>query len=580
MTHTVLTTMDLPEKGSMQAVKGDTLQLADGSQFIYHTELGWCYGNVIAKTDPLTGVIIKSGDKTIKTIIPFANRPRVMVVGNSLGRQSVPSLNPDLFTSYLASGAKAGTVALTLNTGGGAMFASGNKIAVQMATGEYHLTTVNGAPVGDVVTLAAPLPKYARSGIGYGGVIKYTSTLPNGLDQDMGIVSAANAVLGSPMQIIQGYGLGGARDIDILKVLERWLAAKRPDIVVFSGLFENVMSAVYAGMYADFVARTVAAARICIKHGATPVFQSIVPTGTAYLNSVTGANFYDAYANYVTNQLPIDVPGACGYTCHGWLNDPTRASTTQRIPIASYVDAAGIHPLQSKRFTCVTAVDAAGKSVVSQLAAILDALGYGDFVDTGLADQSIGANPYLTGTTGAKNDSAGGVTTAGPGVPTGDYVGSNGAGTVCTISRNVDGSLKLVGSFSSASASTNVVYRKGLLGPDITDVYGSDQSGALRGLVKFRVNAATNIAAIYPKISFNTTIDCIGTAGAIAGTAQDTALIGLPVTLETTDMMLPAAADRERIDIVIQPVAGGSASFDIDLIFVSALPGNPHAIVI
>lgn len=63
MTHTVLTTMDLPEKGSMQAIKDDTLQLADGSQFIYHTELGWCYGNVIAKTDPVTGGISLSGLK-------------------------------------------------------------------------------------------------------------------------------------------------------------------------------------------------------------------------------------------------------------------------------------------------------------------------------------------------------------------------------------------------------------------------------------------------------------------------------------------------------------------------------------
>ena len=82
MTHTVLTTMDLPEKGSMQAIKGDTLQLADGSQFVYHTELGWCYGNVIGITDPVTGGSAFSGDVSLPTVM--THKIALGIVGQSV----------------------------------------------------------------------------------------------------------------------------------------------------------------------------------------------------------------------------------------------------------------------------------------------------------------------------------------------------------------------------------------------------------------------------------------------------------------------------------------------------------------
>lgn len=57
MTHTVLTTNDLPTIQAMQAKKGDTIQLQDGSIFVFHPEVGWCYGNVIGISNPVTGGI-------------------------------------------------------------------------------------------------------------------------------------------------------------------------------------------------------------------------------------------------------------------------------------------------------------------------------------------------------------------------------------------------------------------------------------------------------------------------------------------------------------------------------------------
>lgn len=58
MTHTVLTTNDLPTIQAMPAQKGDTIQLQDGSTFVFHPEMGWCYGNVIGTFNPVTGGIV------------------------------------------------------------------------------------------------------------------------------------------------------------------------------------------------------------------------------------------------------------------------------------------------------------------------------------------------------------------------------------------------------------------------------------------------------------------------------------------------------------------------------------------
>ena len=536
-----------------------------------------------ATPDPATGLsILDDASETAVSLVKegaaAGSRPTALIVGNSIGQQSQPTINPDLATTYAASGADAGQKVINVNTGGGASFSNGDKVAIQLFTGEIQLNTVASVST-DAVTFTDNLLKFVRSGAGFGSLTKYTANKPSVLNQGMGIVSASNALLGSPMKITQGFSMGGARFVDIMRALEKWLVTKRPNLVFFSGLFENDLGGAGSTTYALFVERTKMAARLCLRYGATPIFQGIVPAGTNYISSTSQAQVYDNYNSYVTSQLWSDVPGAYGYSCLGWLADPTRASTTQRQPIASYVEASpvAIHPLVNKRFAVALASNSAGPSVASQIGAILTRLGYNPNLNE-LFSGGLLSNPLLTGTAGGDISSGGGSISGI--VPSGDFLGGIGAGVSVVASRNADGSVKLVGTITTATNSKNVTYRKAAVVPASANTLGTDGAQGGRALVKVKINALTNMDAIYPKHSFNSGVDCYSTAGATFGTAGDTALIGQTITLETADVAVPDAATGERVDIIFQPTNGaGSASFDIDLYGISLLPGAPHTIV-
>lgn len=245
--------------------------------------------------------------------------------------------------STISADARRGATSFNVANAGTA--AIGNKVAIQLCFGGVFYSTITNV-VSNTITIADKLPAAVKSAISC--VVHWYTT--DGVDdwvyQQNGPVYMACSMLGMPVDVIHGYGYGGALAQMMLTDLERVLRLTRPDYVVFN-LTENDIGSPVETTVAAEVARLTRliylACELSIASGATPIFLSNFPSGG--VNTANEAAIWDAM-KLVQINIGNVYPQAVGIdTSTLWL-DTTTATT--RPAIASWVSE-GIHPVIMKR---------------------------------------------------------------------------------------------------------------------------------------------------------------------------------------------------------------------------------------
>lgn len=467
-------------------------------------------------------------------------RPRLLVFGNSLAAQSAIAF--DGVNNAGASDQRASTA--TFIAGANQTISSGAKIAIRNYTGEVETTTVSGTVTASTsIPLTTPLRKMVRASSN-GTFTVYTTDQPSNIRQNLGPISAAIAMLGYPVEIINpSYGYGGATIQQVAADLPNFLRRCRPHYVALH-LLENNMTTgeSWEVVIKPWLHRAV---EECLRFGATPIVYSAVPAST--VNDAAKSAVWDAQNTYINGgglraaypqcrTIDLSTP---------WLDT---TATTSRPPSAG-VATDGIHPDGNRRFYV-------GAFTLAALGQILPTYGGNR---TGAA---LNANPTLSGTGGS---TSGGGTVTNNGIAA-SYTVTPAAGVAVTTSKNADGSQKLVMSVAGASniSTTDLLMTNATF--SVPTNFGP--ATAVRGWVKLRINSQSNMALIYPQLTFS--------GGEVHSSGQnetnmatDPALVGQVVTLDTAAVPVPGGATTATMSLRIRPQTIGSPSgvtLDLDVI--------------
>ena len=269
-------------------------------------------------------------------------RKKLLVFGNSLALQNMTTLLQGTNYSTISADARRGATSFTVSSASGASI--GNKVAIQLYFGGVFYSTITNI-VSNTITIADKLPASVKSAISC--VVHWFTT--DGVDdwvyQQNGPVYMACSMLGMPVDVIHGYGYGGALAQMLLTDLEQVLRLTRPDYVVFNLTENDIVNPVESTVAAEVARLTrliYLACELSIASGATPIFLSNYPTGS--VDTANKAAIWDAMKLVQINIGDI-YPQAVGIdTSTLWL-DTTTATT--RPAIASWVYG-GIHPVIMK----------------------------------------------------------------------------------------------------------------------------------------------------------------------------------------------------------------------------------------
>lgn len=454
------------------------------------------------------------------------SRPGLMVVGNSIAGQS--SRAGVSYTSAItAAEVRAGNNSITLATGGVAALglAQNDYITVGLCSQAPWPVQVT-AIAGEVLTLAKRLPRLLRASA---GVSKVTSpTFWGGTPrQQIGMVTAANQMAGSPFELLPGYGHGGATAIEIIAALPGLLAHYSPALVVLH-LFENDIA---TASLANLKLWCDQAAGICLSYGAIPLVVHCLPTTS--VGAGQAANF-DALRDYVLS-IGNRIKGAVG--CDpGAIYVDTSSPSTPRQPLSGWTDGV-VHPLQPKQYT-----------IGAQILPLIQALssGYPSW-----ASMLIGANVNLAGSGGTATNLVGGSV-----VPASTTVSAD-AGVTLTASKTADDKLRLVGSI--AGASTN-----GTSTGKVIQTYSWPKTWGPRTRVKIvadiEVVSAVNLQTINFDASFGGVVADMRYSPTVSESLDPT-MIGRRFAYESNTVPLSdVAASSSTMTLTIRPLTLSSPS--------------------
>lgn len=474
--------------------------------------------------------------------LPPNKRPRLLPFGNSISQQACSVILTT--TTTVASEHKAGVTDITVTSA--AALSIGNKIALALYSARIWTTTITNV-AGNVVTIAEQTPALLRLGA---IVNKYTLDYPI-VNMGYGIINAGVALLGGPVEVVPGYGYGGALCVEMINDLVKYLDYYRPQYCAMH-LWENdLTSAVGAGTpLAQLLSFGRWAARECLDRDCVPILFSAVPRTS--LPASRAADF-DAILDYCLNQLSIDVPGAIGADASTLWLDTSNASFP-RSPTSGWTD--GVHPVVAKLFEVGRL---AAKPVFSR---ILPA--HSSMLDYVLSHRETAA---LIGTGGTNINFTGG--SIAPTNCTIQRLGTNGA--IATSTRNADGSLKIVGSWPNAASRTGdqIIIKQTFTYPTAWAAGGQ----YIKCFAKFRSNALVGMSQVMIDATINTGEEYSGPNSVNCSESYPTD--GTTMMIETPAFRLPIASVSVVIAFQLRPDDASSpanAAIDVDLIEFGALP--------
>jgi hypothetical protein len=493
-------------------------------------------------------------------------RKKLLVFGCSIAQQCNAYLHSQTSTLSAAE-VNAGASILTVING--AAFTAGHKVTLALYNGRLWTTTIQSISTNDL-TLVDKTPGMIRAGT---AITDHVLPTVPALDQGLGAVNAAVALLGGPVEVVPAYGYGGAIFIQMWCDLERDLRFYRPHFVALH-MYENDMTVPTASGGATIEqmkgwAR--AMSRLCLSYGATPIVYSSMPyykaAGPVGIPA-SRASDYDGLAEYVgrgkSGQLSLDVPGAYGdnSVSTAWLDTAyVNDGTYSRRPLAGWTD--GVHPNTDHRF-------AVGLVVLPVLRDILP--GSGSLLDMQICTRETAA---MTGSTGGVSGLQGGSI-----APKNHTIAAYGTAIVST-SRNADGSVKIIGAWPG-SATRSLDYIADFFMWSVSAAWvGSTQR--FKVYCRFRVNSLAGIGQIYPAATLSTGESHSGQSGLdMCTTIPADSRIML---LETPHFAIGPGATTVKLELLILPTTAGSpanAAIDIDILemgLVPVIPEVPHGYV-
>jgi len=473
-------------------------------------------------------------------------RPVLLGFGCSISQMDQPL--PHNTTTTVSGETKAG--ATTINVASGAGLTNGDKVGIVLYDGRIWKTTVTVA--ANVITPATPTPKLIRNSA---IVSKYTTPVSPDLDQAINLTRGAVQLLGGAVEVVTGYGYGGALCGQMVQDFIAWFRYYNPQICVFS-LFENDFTATATvistleqlkGM-ARFVSR------FCVQNGCVPVVYSSIP-----YNLVLTARCadYDEMARWVVSDLPKEVPGAMGYNVSTqWLDT---AVTTTRGPLSGWTD--GVHPNIDRRYSVakLAGVPALRALLTEGSCALLD------------YSQTPRGLTSCEGTGGTNSAMAGGSI-----VPASWNCSKFGSVATMTSSRNADGSLKFLCTWPAAVArDRNVDY--GFFKYSYTfPAAWSGSDAYFRGYLRAKILQNSGISQFFPQVVVTSgeyyNADT-GVGGALSlPTSNDI------ICIETPEFTLGATQTIITIGILVKPVTDAApaaiATLEFDLYELGLLPAT------
>lgn len=500
-------------------------QEEDGSIAAYQNGNALVAAEVNPNTGGIRGIVAPDG-KLLPALNPSGFRPRFLTYGNSLAGQSNTSLVAS--TTTLSSAAAAGGNTVTVASIG--TIANGNKLAIALYDGTIFTTTVNGAPAGNVVTLASPLPRMARQNA---NVLQYTTTRPGGIRKTGGPVYMGLAMIGMPVQMVQGYGYGGGTLPEVMTDLPRVLEAIKPQYVHFIDV-ENSMGLTSV----QLISWTKYKIEMCLNYSAVPLVNVAYPSSSYTAGAVVST--YDAYNAYVRGQMKIDYPMAvCIDVGEQWID---QAQPTLRTPLSGWTD--GVHPNPEKYV-------AIGAMFSSEFSQSLPA-------STSLVNQVLSANPTLSGSGGTNSGMQGGSVVPTNWTFTAD-AGVTATSTNATEGKRIAATVPGTSNVSSTTLKASVRYTT----PANT---GPDQ--ALFGYVKVKINDLTGVNMLYPYLDFSSGMSYAGGQDSVTTGYAD--LIGKTITLETPIVRTPEGVTYCDLYLWARPTTGLSNGVSIDIEIIEA----------
>lgn len=513
---------------------------------------------VSAEVNQLTGMVKNLVGVTPATI--WANtphRPRLLVFGCSIAQQCCATLRSQ--TSTIPTETKAGTNQIVVANG--ALFSAADKVMFPLYNGRIFRTSVISV-AANTLTLNDIVPGMIRAST---NINKYISVT---IDQKLGAINAAVALLGGPVEVVPAYGYGGATYQQMYADLERDLRYYRPQFVALH-MYENdlTVGASSGAQLPQFKAWARQLARMCIAYGAVPIVCSPMPyyNGSVGIPAGRGSDF-DGLVSYLCapvsggkSQLQVDVPGSYGldYSTH-WLDQAyVNDGAWSRRPVAGWTD--GVHPKSSKMFD----VGAFAVPLLSQLLPPAESM------------LNYCISLHKTTTMGGTGGAAVGVGVQGGSIVPEFHTLTASGTAVVTTSRNADGSLKFVASWPGDTDRNN-----DMISCKYTFVVPSAWAGSTQrfmGYIRFRVNSKVAIGQIVPEFSVKPSWNTFSGYSGV-DMCQSMPADGRTMMLTTSPFEIPVAGTQIEPVFIIKPIdaVNPGASINVDVIELGVIPCMPE----
>lgn len=491
-------------------------------------------------------------------------RKRLLSWGHSISEQCLPNTST-LTTSSTAAVSKGSVVIPVTN---GAALTANDVVAIRLYNGHYWHTTV-ASVASNNVTIADKLPAYIKLGA---SLTKVSAPLTQAaMISSYGCGNAAVALLGGCVEVVYGYGYGGATQLQMIIDFERYLRYYRPDYCLIH-MYENDLADgnTPGGSTLEMMQeRTRWMCRMAQSYGAVPIVVTSGPYYKAGPIGVTGQRIldYDAIATWVMNVLPLEAPGAHGVDISTQYTDPAYLNDAYgRRPLPGYTD--GVHLNNNKRFF-------AGQIVAPQIKDLLPPAE--PLVGYALSDRYL---TTLTGTGGTATNLAGGSV-----VPAG-YTGVAAGTAVVTISKNADGSTRIVAEWPAAASNSADTFMLSYLFGAIPPSYNLSTvppswpgtTRAMTGYARIKIRESAGVASVAPVIEFRPSYNKYD------GTQSIDMLDSMPVgdgmiCLTTPQFTIPEATVRLDVQLLIKPKAAASPAngrIVVDVYELGVLPVHPQ----
>jgi len=478
-------------------------------------------------------------------------RPVLMGFGCSISQMDQPL--PHTTTTTVSGETRAGATTITVASGAG--LTNGDKVGIVLYDGRIWKTTVTVS--GNVITPAAATPRLIRNSA---IISKYTAAMSPDLDQAINMTRGAVQLLGGGVEVVTGYGYGGALCGQMVQDFIAWFRYYNPKICVFS-LFENDFTSTSAAISTIAQLKGMArfVARYCVQNRCVPVMYSSIPYNLILTSRCAD---YDEMARWVVSDLPTEVPGALGYNVSTqWLDTTV---TTTRGPLAGWTD--GVHPNIDHRYAVASLAGVpALQSLVPASASLLDYC----HSPRGLAN--------CEGTGGTNSGLVEGSI-----VPVSWTCSKSGSVATITSSRNGDGSLKFLCTWPvSVARDRNTDY--GSFRYAYTFPAAWSGSGAyFRGYMRAKVIQNSGVSQFFPQVVVTSGENYNADTG--VGGALSLPVSGNIICIETPEFTLGAAQTIITVGVLVKPVTDAApaaqAVFEFDLYELGLLPATaPFPIV-